>query len=65
MPQEKHWVVYVLKLANYFGIKDAKNIIEEVKEVISQWAFFATSLDINKKEFKLIEKTLQKKLKEG
>ena len=40
-------------------------IIEEVKEVISQWAFFATSLDINKKEFKLIEKALQKKLKEG
>jgi serine/threonine-protein kinase HipA len=55
----------LLKLANYFGIKDAMSIIEEVKEVISQWAFFATSLDINKKEFKLIEKALQKKLKEG
>jgi serine/threonine-protein kinase HipA len=55
----------LLKLANYFGIKDAMSIIEEVKEIISQWAFYASSLDINKKEFKLIEKALQKKLKEG
>jgi serine/threonine-protein kinase HipA len=55
----------LLKLADYFGIKDAKNIIEEVKEVISQWTSHAASLDINKKEFKLIEKALQKKLKEG
>jgi serine/threonine-protein kinase HipA len=52
----------LLKLANYFGIKHAKHIIEEVKDVISNWSSYAAALDINKKEFNLIEKALNRKL---
>ena len=55
----------LLKLADYFGIKNAPNVMKEIKHVISQWTSYAAALDINKKEFKLIEKALQKKLKEG
>jgi hypothetical protein len=39
--------------------------MKEIKHVISQWSTYAAELDINKTEFKLIEKALQKKLMEG
>jgi serine/threonine-protein kinase HipA len=53
----------LLKLASYFGINKGNEIIDQVKEILSNWKQFSSELEINKKESHLIEKTLMEKLR--
>lgn len=53
----------LLKLSSYFGINNGNEIIDQVKEIISKWNMFSTETEINKKESKLIERTLLENLK--
>lgn len=53
----------LLKLAKYFGIQKGGEIIEQVKETLSNWKHFSSELGINKKEHLLIEKTINTNLK--
>ncbi len=53
----------LLKLASYFGINNGNEIIAQVKEILSKWNIFSSETEINKKESKLIEKTLLENLK--
>ena len=53
----------LLKLASYFGINNGNEIIDQVKEILSNWNMFSSETEINKKESKLIEKTLLENLK--
>lgn len=53
----------LLKLSSYFGINNGNEIIDQVKEIISKWNIFSTETEINKKESKLIERTLLENLK--
>ena len=53
----------LLKLSSYFGINNGNEIIDQVKEIISKWNMFSTEAEINKKESKLIERTLLENLK--
>lgn len=55
--------VDLLKLAKYFGIQKGGEIIEQVKETLSNWKHFSSELGINKKEHLLIEKTINENLK--
>jgi len=50
------------KLANHFKINNPHQIIQEVKEALSNWNEIASGLDINKSEKNLILKAIQKKL---
>jgi len=50
-------------MVDYFGLKHQKQIIDKVRHVISLWSVYSMSLDVNKNDFKLVEKVLQKKLK--
>lgn len=52
----------LLKLASYFGINKGKEIIEQVKEILSTWKKLSTEYEVSKKESHLIEKTLAQKL---
>lgn len=54
----------LLILAEYFGIKQAGKIIDEVKESLSNWLKYASMLEINKNESSLIEKAIKRKLKD-
>lgn len=54
----------LLKLAEHFSIAGAKEIIEEVKEGVSNFDNYAAALDINKLERNLIKKALETKLKQ-
>ena len=53
----------LMKLADYFDIKKAKEIIAEVKESLSKWKSISVELEINKKESSLVEKTIERKLR--
>jgi serine/threonine-protein kinase HipA len=53
----------LLKLAEYFGIKKGGEIIDQVKEILSNWKRFSTDEVINKKERLLIEKSIFDNLK--
>jgi serine/threonine-protein kinase HipA len=53
----------LLKLASYFGINNGNLIIDQVKEILSKWNTFSSETEINKKESKLIERTLLENLK--
>jgi serine/threonine-protein kinase HipA len=53
----------LLKLVTYFGIQNGHEIIEQVKETLSNWNKFSSEVGINKKEHLLIEKTINESLK--
>jgi len=48
-----------LQLANHFNISNPKQIIAEVKDILTNFSHYAKLLDIRKQETKLIEKTIQ------
>ena len=54
----------LLTLAHHFSIKNAADIIEEVKEGVSNFGSFASELEINASERNLITKPLELKLKQ-
>lgn len=54
----------LLTLAHHFSIKNAADIIEEVKEGVSTFGSFASELEINASERNLITKALELKLKQ-
>jgi hypothetical protein len=43
-PTKKH----LMELANYFKVKNASKIIDDVQSVISNWKFYADQCDVNK-----------------
>lgn len=49
----------LLSVAKSFGIKKAKDIIEEVQTAVSKWNNIATELDIPKDKIQLISKNLR------
>ena len=53
----------LMKLADYFDIKKANEIIAEVKESLSKWKSISVELEINKKESSLVEKAIERKLR--
>jgi serine/threonine-protein kinase HipA len=53
----------LLKLATYFGIQNGNEIIEQVKETLSNWKHFSSEIGINRKEDLLIEKSINENLK--
>jgi serine/threonine-protein kinase HipA len=53
----------LMKLADYFDIKKANEIIAEVKESLSKWKSISVELEINKKESSLVEKAFERKLR--
>jgi len=57
-PTSKH----LMKLADHFGLKNAKEIIEEVKSAVSRWTKIAGELEISKSTIQHIETSLTKLL---
>jgi serine/threonine-protein kinase HipA len=53
----------LLKLVTYFGIQNGHEIIEQVKETLSNWNHFSSEIGINRKEDLLIEKSINENLK--
>jgi serine/threonine-protein kinase HipA len=53
----------LLKLVTYFGIQNGHEIIEQVKETLSNWNQFSSEIGINRKEDLLIEKSINENLK--
>jgi serine/threonine-protein kinase HipA len=51
-------VEHLLKLANHFGIKDAKEIIDEVQIAITDWSNIAKEYDISSETIKNIQSSL-------
>ena len=54
----------LLKLANHFSVERAQNIIDEVKEGVSNFDNYAAEFEINRPERNLIKKALETKLKQ-
>lgn len=52
-----------IKLANHFQIENAQKIIEEVKEQLSNWTFFAKEAGVSKNSAKMIKKVIDEKIK--
>ena len=53
----------LLKLASHFNISNPKQIIAQVKDILTNFSQYAKFLDIRKQEARLIEKTIQGTLK--
>lgn len=53
-PRSKH----LLELATVFGVENASLIIEQVKEVVNKWSFFAKENRVSKASTRLIRETL-------
>ena len=51
-------VPHLLKLANHFGIKDSKEIIDEVRNTVSDWSNIAKECEITTKTVKNIQSSL-------
>lgn len=51
-------VEHLLKLANHFGIKDGKEIIDEVRSAVSDWSIIAKEYDIGSETIKNIQSAL-------
>ncbi len=49
---------HLIELANVFGVKSAKNIIEQVKVVTNNWKHYAKESGVSKASLQLIGKTL-------
>jgi serine/threonine-protein kinase HipA len=59
-PTQEH----LIELANVFGIKNPKPIIEEVKQAISNWKNTAKLYNVSTESTKLIEKTIENLLRQ-
>jgi serine/threonine-protein kinase HipA len=53
----------LLELANIFGLKSGKQIIEEVKDATNNWLQFARASGVRKTSASLIDKTIQQLIK--
>lgn len=51
-------VEHLLKLANHFGIKDGKEIIDEIRSAVSDWSNIAKEYDIGSETIKNIQSAL-------
>jgi serine/threonine-protein kinase HipA len=51
-------VDHLLKLANHFGIKDGKEIIDEVRSAVSCWSNLAKEIDISSETIQNIQSAL-------
>jgi hypothetical protein len=52
---------HLLELANYFKIKNAHNIIDQVKAVIYNWKAYAKQCNVSADSRNKIEKVIGKK----
>ena len=52
---------HLVKLANYFKVKDADSIIDEVQTVVNNWKNYAESCGISKESKKRIQKEISQK----
>ena len=55
---QKPGVEHLLKLANHFGLKDGKEIIDEVRSAIADWSTIANEYDIISDTVKNIQSSL-------
>jgi len=53
-------VEHLLKLANHFGLKDGKEIIDEVRSAIANWSIIAYEYDISSDTVKNIQSSLNR-----
>jgi serine/threonine-protein kinase HipA len=53
-------VEHLLKLANHFGIKEGKEIIDEVRNAVSDWKAFALATDIGLETVNNIQSAINK-----
>jgi hypothetical protein len=49
----------LLNLANHFGLKTGKEIIEQVRECASKWKSYANEANISANTINMIEKRIQ------
>lgn len=54
---------HLIKLAEHFGVKHAKTIIDEVKSSVSQWNTFAKEADVSKRSMDEIDGVMKSLLK--
>ncbi|WP_262712443.1 MULTISPECIES: type II toxin-antitoxin system HipA family toxin [unclassified Polaribacter] len=59
-PTQKH----LLELAALFDLKNAKLILEEVKNAVNNWQHFAKQAGVSKTSLDLIQKVIQKQCKD-
>jgi serine/threonine-protein kinase HipA len=57
---QKPGVEHLLKLANHFGIKDGKEIIDEVRNAVSDWRTIALAYDIGSETVDNIQSAINK-----
>lgn len=55
---QKPGLEHLLKLANHFGLKDGKEIIDEARSAIAEWKNIAKEYDINSETVKNIQSSL-------
>lgn len=56
-PNKQH----LMELANYFKIKNAKSIIDQVQEVVNNWKSYAKKYNVSADSKNRIEKMIGKK----
>ena len=56
-PNKQH----LIELANYFKIKNAKSIIDQVQEVVNNWKSYAKKYNVSADSKNRIEKMIGKK----
>ena len=56
-PNKQH----LMELANYFKIKNAKSIIDQVQEVVNNWKSYAKKYNVSTDSKNRIEKMIGKK----
>lgn len=52
--------IHLAKLADRFGIKNAKTIIEEVKETVHKWPLYAMQAEVSKTSLRTIKKETER-----
>ncbi len=57
---QKPGIEHLLKLANYFGLKDGKVIIDEVRSAVSDWSNIAKEYDISSEIVRNIQSYLNR-----
>ena len=56
-PNKQH----LIELANYFKIKNAKSIIDQVQDVVNNWKSYAKKYNVSTDSKNRIEKMISKK----
>ena len=56
-PNKQH----LMELANYFKIKNAKSIIDQVQDVVNNWKSYAKKYNVSTDSKNRIEKMISKK----